>query len=69
MAFEWDELMQTQTSLDAASSELMRQVIREWFRDWTVVAITHDLNTLQDYDLLINLENGRLSGYGKPPRG
>lgn len=69
MAFGWDELMQAQNSLDAASSELMRQVIREWFRDWTVVAITHDANSLQDYDLVINLENGRLSGYGPPPRG
>lgn len=62
-------LTPTQNSLDAASSELMRQVIRDWFRDWTVIAITHDVNSLQDYDIVINLENGRIAGSGPPPRG
>ena len=55
-------------SLDAASTELIGHIIRDWFTGWTVIAITHDAASLLDYDAVVSLENGRLLGYG-PPQG
>jgi ABC-type multidrug transport system fused ATPase/permease subunit len=54
-------------SLDAASAELIGQIIREWFHGWTVIAITHNVDSLLDYDSVVVLDNGRLVGYGPAP--
>ncbi|KAK8047506.1 P-loop containing nucleoside triphosphate hydrolase protein [Apiospora saccharicola] len=53
-------------SLDAESEAHMMAVIRDKFRDATVIAIAHRLDTITDFDKVIVLDSGRVVEVGVP---
>lgn len=53
-------------SLDPESEAHMMSVIREKFRDVTVIAIAHRLDTITDFDKVIVLDSGRVVEVGVP---
>ncbi|KAK8017726.1 P-loop containing nucleoside triphosphate hydrolase [Apiospora rasikravindrae] len=54
------------SSLDPESEAHMMSVIREKFRDVTVLAIAHRLDTITDFDKVIVLDSGRVLEVGVP---
>ncbi|KAK8101492.1 hypothetical protein PG999_011866 [Apiospora kogelbergensis] len=54
------------SSLDPESEAHMMSVIREKFRDVTVIAIAHRLDTITDFDKVIVLDSGRVVEVGVP---
>ncbi|KAK8001740.1 ABC transporter [Apiospora marii] len=54
------------SSLDAESEAHMMAVIRDKFRDATVIAIAHRLDTITDFDKVIVLDSGRVVEVGVP---
>jgi ATP-binding cassette, subfamily C (CFTR/MRP), member 1 len=51
------------SSVDAKTAAFMGEIIREWFADWTVISITHDLDHFLEYDAVVYLDSGRLVQY------
>ncbi|RAK78057.1 putative ABC multidrug transporter [Aspergillus fijiensis CBS 313.89] len=54
------------SSVDQETEALILDVLRERFRDHTVVCIAHRLNTILDYDQVIVLDQGRVVECGHP---
>ena len=44
----------------------MLSLIREEFKDSTVIAIAHRLNTISDFDKVIVMQQGRVVEFGDP---
>lgn len=53
-------------SLDSATQSLIDEVVRTWFKDWTVLAIAHKLDSILDYDRVAVLEAGCLVEFDEP---
>ena len=51
---------------DFKTDRLIQEVIRNRFKDSTVVSIAHRLNTIMDYDKVLVMEQGRVVEYDKP---
>ncbi|KAK2738485.1 hypothetical protein FQN57_007000 [Myotisia sp. PD_48] len=54
------------SSVDSETDELMQRVLREEFRGRTIIAITHKLNTVLDYDRIVLLDKGQIIETGNP---
>lgn len=44
----------------------MQKIIREDFKDKTIIAVTHRLDTILDFDRIIVLDHGRVIEQGLP---
>ena len=55
-------------SLDKETSKLVDEIIRTWFKDWTVIAIAHKLDSIVDFDKVAVLDKGRLIEYDAPEK-
>lgn len=55
-------------SLDDETSEIIYDVLRTWFRGWTIIAIAHKLQWILDFDKVAVLDAGRLVEYDEPKR-
>ncbi|EMC91438.1 hypothetical protein BAUCODRAFT_39613 [Baudoinia panamericana UAMH 10762] len=53
-------------SVDTVTEELMMSIIKEEFRESTVIAVAHRLRTIGDFDRIIVLDKGRVVEMGKP---
>jgi ABC-type multidrug transport system fused ATPase/permease subunit len=53
-------------SVDLQTDKLMQQIILEHFKDCTVIAVAHRLQTIRNFDRIAVFENGRIVEYGKP---
>lgn len=53
-------------SVDSETDKLMQQVIRTHFKDQTIIAIAHKLDTILDYDKIAFLEQGRVVEFDTP---
>ncbi|KAI9928959.1 hypothetical protein MW887_001352 [Aspergillus wentii] len=53
-------------SLDPVSEERIHAVLRAKFNDWAVIAITHRLHNIVDFDQVLVLDKGRVTEQGKP---
>jgi ATP-binding cassette subfamily C (CFTR/MRP) protein 1 len=54
------------SSVDAATDNLMQEVLRKAFKDRTIIAIAHRVNTLMDFDRIVVMEAGRIVEIGLP---
>jgi len=54
------------SSVDRKTDELMQRIIREEFKDRTIIAVAHRLETILDFDRIAVLETGRLKECGTP---
>ncbi len=48
------------------TDELIQEGIRKEFKDCTFVTVTHRLNTILDYDMILVMDNGRICEYNSP---
>ena len=53
-------------NVDFNTDRLIQEVIRDKFKDSTVLAIAHRLNTIMDYDKVLVLDAGRVVEFDKP---
>ena len=53
-------------NVDFKTDRLIQQVIRDKFKDSTVLTIAHRLNTIMDYDKVLVLNGGRVVEFDKP---
>ncbi|KAK7997071.1 hypothetical protein PG989_005111 [Apiospora arundinis] len=53
-------------SVDQATEARVQELIRDEFRDHTVVAIAHRLETIADFDRVVVLGKGYVVEQGKP---
>ncbi|KAG8630868.1 hypothetical protein KVT40_000008 [Elsinoe batatas] len=54
------------SSIDQETDKLVQKLIRTEFKDHTVIAIAHRLDTILDFDFVGVMDGGRLVEYGKP---
>ncbi|KAK2865449.1 hypothetical protein FQN49_003561 [Arthroderma sp. PD_2] len=54
------------SSVDAETDKLMANVLRDRFKDMTVVAIAHKLQTVLDFDRILLLDKGKIIETGNP---
>ncbi|KAF6834099.1 ABC multidrug transporter [Colletotrichum musicola] len=54
------------SSLDEESSHVVDDVLRTWFKDWTIVAIAHKLESVLDFDRVAVVDAGALVELGEP---
>ncbi|KAI8283986.1 ABC transporter atnG [Colletotrichum sp. SAR 10_98] len=54
------------SSLNDDSSHVIDEVLRSWFRDWTIIAIAHKLESIVDFDRVAVVDAGELVEYGRP---
>jgi len=53
-------------SVDLQTDDLMQQIISEHFKDCTVIAVAHRLQTIRNYDQIAVFGNGKVVEYGEP---
>lgn len=54
------------SSVDRKTDELMQQIIREQFKDHTIIAVAHRLETILDFDRIAVLDRGVLKECDAP---
>ncbi|KAH8893638.1 ABC transporter [Thozetella sp. PMI_491] len=54
------------SSVDAQTDKIMQQLIREEFKDHTIVTVAHRLDTIMDSDIVLLLDAGQLVEAGPP---
>ncbi|KAF9876316.1 ABC transporter [Colletotrichum karsti] len=54
------------SSLDDESSRVVDEVLRSRFRDWTIIAIAHKLDSVLDFDRVAVVDAGDLVEFGEP---
>ena len=59
-------LDEASSSVDADTDKYMQQIIREEFRDHTVLTIAHRLETILDSNVVMVMDVGRLVEFGSP---
>ena len=53
-------------NVDFKTDRLIQEVIRDKFKDSTVITIAHRLNTIMDYDKVLVLDGGQVVEFDKP---
>ena len=53
-------------NIDFETDVLIQKTIREKFNDWTVLTIAHRMVTIEDYDMIMVMGNGKLKQLGRP---
>jgi ATP-binding cassette subfamily C (CFTR/MRP) protein 1 len=54
------------SNLDADTEAIVQKVIQEEFKDNTVIAVAHRLDTLREFDTIVVLDKGVVSQIGPP---
>ncbi|EXF80647.1 ABC transporter [Colletotrichum fioriniae PJ7] len=54
------------SSLNDESSRIIDEVLRLWFKDWTIIAIAHKLESILDFDRVAVVDSGVVVEYGEP---
>lgn len=54
------------SSVDSVTEEIMLRVLADEFPGWTVFAVSHRLDMVRNYDMILVVDSGRLVEQGKP---
>jgi ATP-binding cassette, subfamily C (CFTR/MRP), member 1 len=52
------------SNLDSNAEALIQDVVQREFKGQTIISIAHKLETLRDYDIVVELEKGKVSRFG-----
>jgi ATP-binding cassette subfamily C (CFTR/MRP) protein 1 len=52
------------SSVDVATDNTIQKIIRDEFKGYTIIAIAHRLETVQDFDRVVVVEEGRIKEVG-----
>ena len=53
-------------SVDTETENLMLDVANQAFKESTVIAVAHHLNTIKDYDIIVVMDKGEIIETGQP---
>jgi len=53
-------------AIDVETDELIQETIRKKIKDCTIITITHRLDTILDYDIILVMDNGTIIEYDSP---
>lgn len=53
-------------SLDHGTDELIQTLIRKEFTGWTLVVVAHRLKTIEDFDKVLVLQDGKAVEFDSP---
>ena len=53
-------------SVDLDTDKIMQTIIRREFENYTVICVTHRLQTIMDYDTVVVMDSGRIVKVGHP---
>ena len=53
-------------SVDGETDAFIQRMLRNRFKDTTLLTVAHRLNTVMDYDTILVMENGRAVEFGAP---
>nr|POE50464.1 isoform 3 of canalicular multispecific organic anion transporter 2 [Quercus suber] len=56
------------SSLDETTSAIVEELLRSWFKDWTIIVVAHKLDAIADFDKVAVLDDGKLLEYDSPER-
>lgn len=59
-------LDEVSSSVDRVTERVMQEIIREEFRDYTVVAVSHRLEMIMDFDRVVVMDTGKVVEVGNP---
>ncbi|KAI1504810.1 ABC multidrug transporter [Biscogniauxia marginata] len=59
-------LDEVSSGVDRATEKAMQEVIRTEFREYTVLAVSHHLDMIMDFDRVVVMDNGEVVEVGKP---
>ena len=54
------------SNVDMQTDAFIQKVIKEKFKETTVITIAHRLNTIADYDKVIVMKRGKIVEHGSP---
>lgn len=54
------------SSVDSVAEEVMLQLIKEEFKESTVIAVAHRLQAIMDFDRIVVMDNGSIAEMGAP---
>lgn len=54
------------SNMDPKTDEVMQEIIRNNFSDYTIITIAHRLNTVIDSDKVLVVDSGRIVQFGPP---
>lgn len=58
----------TRRSMDDANSAVVDELIRTWFKNWTIISVAHKLESIRHFDKIVVLDAGRVVEYDSPDR-
>jgi ABC-type multidrug transport system fused ATPase/permease subunit len=59
-------LDEVSSSVDVETERVMREVIKDEFNGYTVIAVSHRLEMIMDYDRVIVMDAGEVVEIGEP---
>lgn len=59
-------LDEVSSSVDRGTERVMQEVIRAEFRDYTVIAVSHRLDMIMDFDRVVVMDTGEIVEVGNP---
>ncbi|KAJ5628578.1 P-loop containing nucleoside triphosphate hydrolase protein [Penicillium lividum] len=59
-------LVEPTSHLTVETAEVVRRVIKDNFREWKVIVVMHDIQSILDLDLIVVLKEGRIVQVGTP---
>ena len=59
-------LDEVSSSVDHEAEQVMQEIIRDEFRDYTVIAVSHRLDMIMDFDRVVVMDTGEIVEVGNP---